>query len=125
MARRMLIIARPTVVLPLPDSPTRPSVSPLFTVNDTPLTACTSPCLRRSRPPKTGNLTCRFLTSRIGGMPASLKRRRREGGFVGDSVEMAPDKVAGSPLYECGLDVGAGLEAIGAAGRELAAFRQV
>ena len=35
--RRMA--ARPAVVLPQPDSPTRPSVSPAFTVKVTPSTA--------------------------------------------------------------------------------------
>ena len=42
--RRM--IARPVVDLPQPDSPTRPSVSPRFMVNETPSTARTSPMWR-------------------------------------------------------------------------------
>ena len=41
--RRM--IARPMVVFPLPLSPTRPTVWPLFTTNDTSSTAFTSPTL--------------------------------------------------------------------------------
>src|SRR5687767_10049155 len=94
------MIARPTVVFPLPDSPTSPSVSPCCRVNDTPLTACTSPVFRSSSPPDIGNLTCRSLTSRMGGM------------FVGDSVEMAADEVTGRALDQRRLDVRAWLEPV-------------
>src|SRR5436190_12476350 len=106
-------MARPTVVLPLPDSPTRPSVSPCSRVNDTPATACTSLFLRSSTPPNTGNLTSRFLTSRMVGM------------FVGDSVQVAAHEMSGRALDEPRLDIGARLESIGAARGEFAAGRQI
>ena len=41
---------RPTVVLPQPDSPTRPSVSPRLMLKLTSSTACTQPAVRCSRP---------------------------------------------------------------------------
>ena len=51
------MMARPVVLLPQPDSPTIPSVSPLITSNEMPLTALTlSPVLA------TGNSTTRSLT---------------------------------------------------------------
>src|SRR3954470_2731170 len=109
----MLMTARPTVVLPLPDSPTRPSVSPCSSVNDTPFTACTSLFLRSSRPPNTGNLTSRFLTSRMVGM------------LVGDSVKVAAHEMSRRALDELRLDAGAGIESIGAARRKFAAGRQI
>ena len=51
------IMARPVVLLPQPDSPTMPRVSPLRTSNEIPLTAFT---LRPVRP--TGNSTTRSST---------------------------------------------------------------
>ena len=47
-ARCSLMIVRPSVVLPHPDSPTMPSVSPFLTARSTPETACTWPtvCLK-------------------------------------------------------------------------------
>src|SRR6187431_934965 len=110
----MFTIARPTVVLPLPDSPTRPSVSPWSSVKDTPSTARTSPVLRSSTPPNIGNLTFRFFTSRMGGIF-----------FVRDSVQMASDEVTRRPLDQGGLDVRTGFESIGASRGELAACRQI
>src|SRR5579872_7220685 len=41
---------RPTVVLPEPDSPTKPSVSPSLMSNETPSTALTSPTWRLKTP---------------------------------------------------------------------------
>src|SRR6266853_6061900 len=49
--------ARPSVVLPEPDSPTTPSVSPLRTLRLTPSTALIYPTVLRSRPRLTGNQT--------------------------------------------------------------------
>ncbi len=58
--RRM---ARPSVLLPLPDSPTSPSVSPAQMLSDTPLTACTQRLLRPMKPePGAGKRTTRSLT---------------------------------------------------------------
>ncbi|MEY9756203.1 hypothetical protein ABIE73_003598 [Bradyrhizobium yuanmingense] len=45
---------RATVDLPQPDSPTRPSVSPVPSANETPSTACTVPTCRRNTPARTG-----------------------------------------------------------------------
>src|ERR1700730_9337153 len=110
----MLTMARPTVVLPQPDSPTTPSVSPSLSVNETPSTARTSPVFLSSRPPNTGNLTFRSLTSRMGGIF-----------FVGDSVQVAADEVAGSVLHQRRLDVRARLEPVRASGRKFASCRQL
>ena len=58
-------MARPVVLLPQPDSPTRPKVSPRRTSNDTPSTAFTLPTWRRMTAPAiTGKWTFRSLTSR-------------------------------------------------------------
>ena len=56
----MLFTRRPVVDLPHPDSPTRPSVSPGSTSNDTSFTALTAPFWR----PKTPALIGKCLTSR-------------------------------------------------------------
>src|SRR5262245_41574840 len=54
----------PIVVLPQPDSPTRPNVSPALTVNDTSETACTAPALRcKMAPAVIGYSLTMFLTS--------------------------------------------------------------
>src|ERR1700723_4651874 len=50
---------RPSVVLPEPDSPTTPSVSPLRTFRLTPSTALICPTVLRSKPRLTGNQTFR------------------------------------------------------------------
>src|SRR3990167_11339145 len=65
--------ASPVVLLPQPDSPTRPSVSPLLTLNDTPSTAFTLPtCRRTTAPAITGKWTLRSRTSRtVSGRTAS------------------------------------------------------
>src|SRR5476651_1426519 len=110
----MFTIARPTVVLPQPDSPTSPSVSPWLSANDTPSTARTSPVLRSSTPPKIGNLTFRSWTSRMGGIV-----------FVGDSVKVAADEMARCAFDQRRLGAGTRFESIGAARRELAAGRQL
>src|SRR5882757_9797774 len=49
--------ARPRVVLPEPDSPTTPSVSPLRTARLTPSTALMCPTVERNRPRLIGNQT--------------------------------------------------------------------
>ena len=65
-------IARPVVDLPQPDSPTRPSVSPGCSVNDTPDTACTVPTLRGMIPlPRTGNSLTRSVTSSSGAVTSA------------------------------------------------------
>ena len=56
-------IARPSVVLPEPDSPTTPSVSPLRTSMLTPSTALMWPTILRSTPRLIGNQTFRSSVS--------------------------------------------------------------
>ena len=56
ISRRM---ARPSVVLPEPDSPTTPSVSPLRTSTLTPSTALMWPTVLRIKPRLIGNQTFR------------------------------------------------------------------
>src|SRR3982751_3424135 len=53
--------ASPSVVLPEPDSPTTPSVSPLRTARLTPSTALMCPTVERSSPRLIGNQTFRPL----------------------------------------------------------------
>src|ERR1035441_4822260 len=69
--------SRPMVVLPQPDSPTRPNVSPAVTVNETSDTACTRPAVRAvNGPDVTGNSLTRSRTSsRVlpGGTAASAR----------------------------------------------------
>src|ERR1700732_661932 len=52
--------ARPRVVLPEPDSPTPPSVSPLRTERLTPSTALICPTVLRNTPRLTGNQTLKL-----------------------------------------------------------------
>jgi hypothetical protein len=63
MRRRMV---RPTVVLPQPDSPTRPSVSPGAIWKLTPSTALTRPTVCLRMPRLTGKWVCRSRTSSRG-----------------------------------------------------------
>src|SRR3954471_9604256 len=58
-------IVRPTVVLPQPDSPTRPSVSPRLIENVTSSTAFTQATVRCRRPPRTGKYLTKRATSSI------------------------------------------------------------
>ena len=64
ISRRM---ASPSVVLPEPDSPTMPSVSPLRTAMLTPSTALMCPTVLRSTPRLIGNQTLRSLASSTSG----------------------------------------------------------
>src|SRR5690242_11613441 len=57
------VTVRPTVVLPQPDSPTRPSVSPGLIVKLTPSTANTVLVVRWSRPLRIGKCFLRSRTS--------------------------------------------------------------
>src|SRR4051794_18154139 len=61
------VISRPVVVLPQPDSPTRPSDSPLPSKNEMPSTAWTCATVRRTTPPDfTGKYFTRSRTSSRG-----------------------------------------------------------
>src|SRR2546423_12042003 len=123
------MIARPTVVLPQPDSPTRPSVSPRCSWNEIRFTASTSPTRRSSTPPKTGNLTTRSWTSRrisvIDGdaSPVGLAWfRHRRGPAV--RIEVTAHPVARRVFNQRRLDVGTRFERIRAARDQPAADRQ-
>src|SRR5436190_24069662 len=61
--------ARPRVVLPDPDSPTTPKVSPLRTARLTPSTALICPTVLRSSPRLIGNQTFRSLADITTGEP--------------------------------------------------------
>src|SRR6266550_4831185 len=63
---RRRITARPRVDLPQPDSPTRPTVSPVLISRSTPSTACTWPTTLCRTPDETENQTLRSLTSSSG-----------------------------------------------------------
>src|ERR1700744_3649555 len=65
VAGKSFKIAIPMVVLPLPLSPTKPTVFPSGTLNDTLVTALFSPVLRRKNDDSLGNQTVRLRTSKI------------------------------------------------------------
>ena len=95
---------RPIVVLPQPDSPTRPNVSPAVTVNETLDTACTAATLRcRIAPAVTGNSLTRSRTSSRGarrGRDAVRRRPARPGGAAGrcgDRLRAGPYRRAPAP----------------------------
>src|SRR5256885_356161 len=60
------VTARPSVDLPQPDSPTRPTVSPALISRSTPSTAWTWPTVRCRIPDATGNHILRSLTETSG-----------------------------------------------------------
>src|SRR5688572_24476916 len=113
----ILRMASPVVLLPQPDSPTRPKVSPRRTSNDTPSTAFTLPTWRRmTAPAMTGKWTFRSLTSRTISVPVV------SGAELG--MEMAGREMIGSAPHQhraLAADVGGAP----AARREGAARRQV
>src|SRR6476469_7543277 len=85
-------IARPNVVFPLPDSPTRPSVSPRNMSRETPSTARTGP-----------NLTFRSRTEIRGSgiLPHPTKREMiRADGVVGRTLPAAAVDGFGAPGRE-------------------------
>src|SRR6476659_342559 len=114
----MLMIARPTVVLPHPDSPTRPSVSPRCNWNEMPLTASTSPTRRNSTPPKTGNFTTRLWTSSSVSLVIGNRR------LAAVRIEMATHPVTGRVFNQRRVDIRTRLEGVRAARHELAADGQ-
>ena len=60
-----LISVRESVVLPQPDSPTSPSVSPAWIERSTPSTAWICPTVRLKIPARIGKYLTRFSTRRI------------------------------------------------------------
>src|SRR2546422_259022 len=108
----ILRMARPVVLLPQPDSPTRPRVSPRRTSNDTPSTAFTLPTWRRTTAPAiTGKWTFRSVTSRT-----------MSGAELG--MEMAGGQMVGRALDQQGAMVAAEIGGAPAARREGATRRQ-
>src|SRR5262245_8193476 len=72
------MIIRPVVVLPQPDSPTSPTVSPRPMSKVIPSTARTARAgPRPKRPPRTGKCFTRFLTSRSAGCTLILVLREQ------------------------------------------------
>ncbi len=76
-------MARPSVVLPEPDSPTTPTVSPSRTLTETPSTALTNPTVLRKKPRLMGNQTRMSLASRMV-LRGQIDRGRRAFRFGGD-----------------------------------------
>ena len=72
-----LMIVRPSVVFPQPDSPTTPSVSPRVTVRSTPSTARTWPTVCLRTPALIGKCLTRPSIRRISFGSAAVGRRRR------------------------------------------------
>ena len=94
-------MARPSVVLPLPDSPTSPSVSAAASPRVMPSTACTCPTVRRNTVPRViGKCTRRSRTSSSAGPSVGRERRlarrvgcrlgRGRGPGCGGGRELAP-----------------------------------
>src|SRR5262249_42619182 len=101
------------VVLPQPDSPTRPRVSPALIVKLTPSTALTQPCWRPRREPPTGKYFLRSRTSSNGSVTFDLLE-----GLP------APDHPAVTLGLLPGLLSTAALQDVGAARMKAAAGRQ-
>ena len=75
-------ISLPSVVLPQPDSPTRPNVVPAGTEKDTSETALTLATWRRSRPALIGYSLTRFFRSSSGATPLRPAGSAAPGGSV-------------------------------------------
>src|SRR2546426_112239 len=79
------------VVLPQPDSPTRPSVLPGSMVNEMSSTALTTAVARAKSPRRTGKCLVRFFASRTG--PAMLAGKPAAAGMsVGHDAEVVGDE---------------------------------
>src|SRR5262249_15589103 len=101
------------VVLPQPDSPTRPKVWPRLMVKLTPSTALTQPRLLPSREPPTAKYFLRPRTSSNGsGMFGLLKG------------QPAPDSPAVAQVFLTGFLSPAALQSMRTAGVEATAWRQ-
>ena len=101
-------ISRPTVVLPHPDSPTSPKVSPLRITNPTPDTALTVPTERRNTPPpRTGNSftrrSARKISLCVDERSGPLGRRLAPGGRTATGTGEEP--------WETGMEAGEAVDA--------------
>src|SRR5688572_15496683 len=97
--------ARPVVVLPEPDSPTTPSVSPRLTQKLTPSTALTWPTVLLNRPLLIGKyffspLTC-SSTSLGGEMSSGVRPRVSLSPFDGGKATVSEDR--GSRIEDRGV----------------------
>src|SRR6266581_1561918 len=92
VAGRSRRIVRPSVVLPHPDSPTRPSVSPRLICKLTSSTAWTLPTTRRRNPPWIGKYFLTFLTSTS--VSATSRRAVRSAEVSAIAGEVAAGDVA-------------------------------
>src|SRR5262245_38726071 len=110
----MFTMDRPTVLLPQPDSPTRPSVSPLRRSKLTPSTARTSATFRANTPPVTGNRTNRSCTSSSFSILGLWRIH-----------EVASHPVPRGILNQFGFDLVARFKALRASRDELAGWRQI
>ena len=79
---------RASVVLPLPDSPTRPSVSPRCTLKSTPASAWTVPTRRK--------VLRQLLDARVTGRRCALGRQRRASTTAWPAAGRAPARGSGS-----------------------------
>src|ERR1700737_297602 len=114
---------RPVVVLPQPDSPTRPSVSPRPLANPPPSPALTPAGRPPKSPPPTSKCFTRFSTRRIGS-DVLMRSGGGRGGRVKLVGEPAGREVVGHDQLEPGLLLAAPVDGEGAPGREGAAHRQ-
>ena len=80
-------MARPSVVLPEPDSPTTPTVSPSRTLIETPSTALTWPTVRRRSPRLIGNQTFRSSGAR-------RRSARRRAARFGAALRLGGEQLA-------------------------------
>src|SRR5215831_8104350 len=100
LGRSSATTTRPIVVLPQPDSPTRPNVSPAATANETSETACTAATWRcKITPAVTGNSLTRLRTSSSGGTGATAVSPSGPGDDTAptDAGAVAPFPVPASP----------------------------
>src|SRR5215469_9298035 len=100
-------IERETVVLPQPDSPTSPSVSPSPTVKLTSSTARTCPTTRRKNPLEIGKYFRSSLTSSSGGTFSAGRlvipvQPRRDTRSSSPAAELQPVAVSGPPRAPLG-----------------------
>ena len=90
------VSSRPVVVLPQPDSPTRPSVSPLSTSKSMPSTACTAPTCRLSRPLVIGKCFSSPRTESSArsspASPSGATRRRRPSSLTASSFGLTSSR---------------------------------
>ena len=116
VSRWMPSSARPSVVLPQPDSPTRPSVSPAASERDTPATARTGESAARRQPA--------LATAEQHDDIASLEDRRHAVTFCRSSARRQLTRWRGASVTSRGSAAAADLGGVRAARGEAAAWRR-